>query len=432
MLLENMVRTRVSYLRPVILCLLIVANPDFILCLKNVSVTVPTAVKKGDNALLICNYDLEGDPLYSVKWYKGRREFYRYTPKENPAMKTFAINGINVERSLSNQSHVILSSVQPMISGKFSCEVSADAPSFHTMVVSGELDVVELPTERPTLMGIHSRYRLGDTINGNCTSNYSKPAANLTWTINDIPVMPRDIKSYEPLKFENLESSVLEINFTVQHHQFIRGRLKLKCTARIHGIYEQDIEKYIEEDRPRILASGRSPDVNLFGYDSQGDGEMTDQSDFYSTHYKDMPSSASSITRVGPDRRRETTPSVGISFSPRIVFHRMKNLLSTTLTLDSVLFVATLISILISNNFISSPHTILHYRTRCKDINHHQQHHPGRMRNDEKDVVIKTHDMANNRRRLQYGMTISGKEPCTLKQLYSHKNVADKRIVTSS
>lgn len=28
--------------------------------------------------------------------YKGRREFYRYTPKENPAMKTFNVNGINV------------------------------------------------------------------------------------------------------------------------------------------------------------------------------------------------------------------------------------------------------------------------------------------------------------------------------------------------
>lgn len=44
---------------------------------------------------------MEGDSLYSVKWYKGRREFYRYTPKENPAMKTFAVNGINVEVSVS-------------------------------------------------------------------------------------------------------------------------------------------------------------------------------------------------------------------------------------------------------------------------------------------------------------------------------------------
>lgn len=53
------------------------------------SVTIPSAVKRGDNALLICNYDIENDTLYTVKWYRGRREFYRYTPKENPAGKIF-------------------------------------------------------------------------------------------------------------------------------------------------------------------------------------------------------------------------------------------------------------------------------------------------------------------------------------------------------
>lgn len=64
--------------------------------LRDVEVIVPTAVRRGEHARLHCFYDLEGDSLYAVKWYKGRREFYRYTPKENPAMKTFTVNGINV------------------------------------------------------------------------------------------------------------------------------------------------------------------------------------------------------------------------------------------------------------------------------------------------------------------------------------------------
>lgn len=64
--------------------------------LNDVRVTVPKAVLKGETAVLICSYDLEGDSLYSVKWYKGRREFYRYTPKENPAMKVFPISGLSV------------------------------------------------------------------------------------------------------------------------------------------------------------------------------------------------------------------------------------------------------------------------------------------------------------------------------------------------
>ena len=67
------------------------------LALRDVHITVPMAVRRGDDANLVCNYNLENDTLYSVKWYKGRREFFRILPKENPAMKLFPLAGINVE-----------------------------------------------------------------------------------------------------------------------------------------------------------------------------------------------------------------------------------------------------------------------------------------------------------------------------------------------
>ncbi|KAL5281382.1 hypothetical protein ACFFRR_005027 [Megaselia abdita] len=266
--------------RTVLTLLLITSNPDLINALKDVSVRIPKAVKKGDNALLICNYDMEDDTLYSVKWYKGRREFFRYTPKEKPSMKIFTHQGINVDQSESNESHVLLTSVSLNITGKFSCEVSADAPTFHTAFHTGEMEVVEIPEQRPIITGIHTRYRIGDNINGNCSSDNSKPVANLTWSINDIPVFHNYIKNVETYKNIdlNLESASTEINFIVAHQHFIRGRLKLKCTARIHDLYEQVSEKVIEEDRPRILASGRSPD-NIYGDMSDGGNE------FYLTHY---------------------------------------------------------------------------------------------------------------------------------------------------
>ncbi|CAD7078935.1 unnamed protein product [Hermetia illucens] len=111
--------------------------------LKDVRVIVPRTVKRGDNATLSCYYDLQNDTLYSVKWYKGRREFYRYTPRQTPPMKVFPHSGINVERSKSNESHLLLTSVGPSVSGKYSCEVSADAPSFDTDIMSGDLEVVD-------------------------------------------------------------------------------------------------------------------------------------------------------------------------------------------------------------------------------------------------------------------------------------------------
>jgi len=33
---------------------------------------------RGQTAKLSCNYDLEGDKLYSIKWYRNRHEFYRW------------------------------------------------------------------------------------------------------------------------------------------------------------------------------------------------------------------------------------------------------------------------------------------------------------------------------------------------------------------
>jgi hypothetical protein len=59
-----------------------------------VFVEVPEAVSLGDGAVFVCKYDLEGDPLYTLKWYKGSREFYRYTPKDLPLIKVFPMHGL--------------------------------------------------------------------------------------------------------------------------------------------------------------------------------------------------------------------------------------------------------------------------------------------------------------------------------------------------
>lgn len=93
-------------------------------------------------AILTCNYDLDNDTLYSVKWYKGKHEFFRYTPKEIPAFKIFPCQGVNVNSFLTNETHLALQDLRRSSSGKYSCEVSADAPSFQTIVKSKDLKVV--------------------------------------------------------------------------------------------------------------------------------------------------------------------------------------------------------------------------------------------------------------------------------------------------
>ena len=59
----------------------------------------PQAVKAGSTLQLVCTYDLGDDSLYSMKFYQGDHEFYRYVPKESPPTRVFPLPGINVNVS---------------------------------------------------------------------------------------------------------------------------------------------------------------------------------------------------------------------------------------------------------------------------------------------------------------------------------------------
>ncbi|XP_052864285.1 uncharacterized protein LOC128270900 [Anopheles cruzii] len=231
-----------------------------IAALRDVQVSVPAAVRRGDTATLFCYYDMDGESLYSVKWYKGRREFYRYTPKESPPMKIFPAQGVQVKRSASNESQLTLLGLSMASSGKFSCEVSADAPSFHTLIKTGDLEVCEVPKHVPSVHGMRSRYRVGDIIRGNCTSHNSRPAANLTWYINEAQANPSYIRTHKPFRERknDFETSLVGIHFVASSHHFMNGKLKIRCTARIHDIYLQSTERSIDEDRPRVMSAASS------------------------------------------------------------------------------------------------------------------------------------------------------------------------------
>ena len=41
---------------------------------------LPTVVQKGDKVDLRCNFELSGENMYSLKWYRDNVELYRYIP----------------------------------------------------------------------------------------------------------------------------------------------------------------------------------------------------------------------------------------------------------------------------------------------------------------------------------------------------------------
>lgn len=70
------------------------------LCLRDIQLSVPEAVGVGSSATLGCRWSLEtGETLYTVKWYHGAQEFFRFVPKELPNTRVFSQTGISVDVS---------------------------------------------------------------------------------------------------------------------------------------------------------------------------------------------------------------------------------------------------------------------------------------------------------------------------------------------
>ncbi|RWS19879.1 uncharacterized protein B4U80_06685 [Leptotrombidium deliense] len=61
---------------------------------------VPKTAFVGDKVELLCLYDLlEGESLYTLKWYRDETEFFRIEPNARPGPQYFTVVGINVDVS---------------------------------------------------------------------------------------------------------------------------------------------------------------------------------------------------------------------------------------------------------------------------------------------------------------------------------------------
>ncbi|CAH0728817.1 unnamed protein product, partial [Brenthis ino] len=162
--------------------------------LRDIQLSVPEAVGVGASATLGCRWALDtGEALYTVKWYHGAQEFFRFVPKELPNTRVFSQTGISVDISRSGAQQVVLRGASRLLSGRYRCEVSADAPFFHTVYKSAYMRVVELPETGPVVRAQKSWYSIGDMLRANCTSSPADPPSNLTWLLNGYEVKGLDI-----------------------------------------------------------------------------------------------------------------------------------------------------------------------------------------------------------------------------------------------
>ncbi|XP_063394012.1 uncharacterized protein LOC134679095 [Cydia fagiglandana] len=226
--------------------------------LKSLHIHVPKAVLSGTSAELMCSYELEGAQLYSIRWYRNMMEFYRYVPKESPATKVFPVAEIKVDVAGSDANRVILTEVDRTLTGEYQCEVSADAPLFHTDIKAAEMVVVEPPLTSPNVSSDRLSYVGGDHIQANCSSPPSLPAANITWYVNE--QMVPGFTANHVLNFSNGYASsqaTLELEAAALSPV---PTLMIRCEASIFDVWKSTSQTLVLRERSANPASalGRS------------------------------------------------------------------------------------------------------------------------------------------------------------------------------
>lgn len=156
---------------------------------------MPAITDYRDAATLSCTFDLAGNALNSVKWYKDGHEFYRYAPAMSPTVRQFAVAGVHLatdQLPTVCNTHVCsirLSELRaPHSNGAYRCEISGDAPEFKLAHRTSNLTVAALPRHDPDIGGLAASYSYGSRVVANCTTDRSSPAATIAWFINNVPV----------------------------------------------------------------------------------------------------------------------------------------------------------------------------------------------------------------------------------------------------
>ncbi|XP_050716659.1 uncharacterized protein LOC126998713 [Eriocheir sinensis] len=238
---------------------------------------VPTPLAVGDGGWLECEWKDEGDHVYALKWYVSGEEFYRWTPLETPAIKTFPSPHFEVDSRDSHRGRVRIRNVTVSAGGKYRCEISGEAPKFKTSFATADMTVVDLPDSRPRIEGNEAiPYQLHQTITINCSSHDALPAPSLTFYINDQPVDPEweDLNQVLVNETSGLETSHKSLHFRLQPSMVPLGLLQVKCVASYPQLYWESSEKTF-----RVLA-GQSSGLPLGsqGFVLQGEARRSEAS----------------------------------------------------------------------------------------------------------------------------------------------------------
>ncbi|XP_032454102.1 uncharacterized protein LOC100679863 isoform X2 [Nasonia vitripennis] len=183
-----------------------------------------------------CEYDLKGNELYTVGWYKGDEQLLLYSPSKRPEDNVHKEH-VSIEHSNAEQLTLLghqddMRANMELYQGTYTCEVTLER-SFDTGYASANVSVAILPQKNPVLDGVQNHYQIGEYLDATCTSAPSLPPAELTFYLNNQEMPSRD-KSQQPIGDATV--SRLSLSMPLQRQHFPGGSMNLTCRATLPGV----------------------------------------------------------------------------------------------------------------------------------------------------------------------------------------------------
>ncbi|XP_071539249.1 uncharacterized protein [Panulirus ornatus] len=224
----------------------------------------PRYVLEGSNVTLTCEFDLEGDDLYSLLWWHDGSVLLRYTshldnhqnwtnmesstevedllvldPVTNvttPALAWFPSQGVQAQLgSDGGPDELWLLQAGHEAAGVYTCEVTTEAPpTFLTANASLMLHVIVPPSGSPLMQGTAGEVKEGQWVSAQCESAPATPPPNLTFYINQKPVVDGFMSAVKVSKTSDHKHVVSRsVGFTAHRPLFKTGHLILECRVTI-------------------------------------------------------------------------------------------------------------------------------------------------------------------------------------------------------
>ena len=226
--------------------------------LRITKILVPKYVNVGGSSNLFCDFDLEGDELKYVKWYKDGTELSKFLPRQ--LVQTQERRGVMIDKYESTEKTIILKNVTIFSSGLYKCKVASNGHPSKVKETGARLMLAVEPPNKVEIDTSKETYNVGEKIFARCTSYSSNPTALISWKLNGIqisdpqhesgkslPVLTKEffngIQSRKNIfrgvasdEFFDGKNSSLQLSFKVQEKHKVDG-IKLECQAHVGDLY---------------------------------------------------------------------------------------------------------------------------------------------------------------------------------------------------